>query len=355
MPTDPYRELTPSPQTERPCKVPTAQEVAQMLDDHELWLASKGEKGRIADFSLMVLDCIKIVGRDLSHAIFDRASLEAVAFENTKCNGTNFEDACLSHAHMDFCSLQSACFTGANLTHLRALKSDFSEAVFRSSWGSFLLFDRCQMREASVSGAIWDSSIFSQCDMQDMGAEQCDFFKCSFPKSRLDGSSFNLANLQDTDFREASLKHTRLRGANLHGAYLVDADLSNWGIDRHTIGVHPAPHGSILGWVRTSTVAAVPVRIEEDTPRTMSTTRVVHARKVTVLPFEPGEAHDEWSGNTFRSGEVVESVGWSDAERFRWARSSGHYYFHGPTYKEPYGIPVFLTREEAEENTRLYP
>jgi uncharacterized protein YjbI with pentapeptide repeats len=112
------------------------QQVDAMLNDHLIWLRSKGEEGKQADFSYMYCENIDFSSyylrwnwastRDLSKINFDAATLK-----NCDLSGACLDSANLDAASFIKCKCRGTVFANANLEDACFEKNDFENADFR--------------------------------------------------------------------------------------------------------------------------------------------------------------------------------------------------------------------------------
>ena len=138
----------------------------------------------------------------------------------------------------------------------------------------------------------------------------------------------NTPDLRGANLSEAYLRGADLSGANLHGA--------KWNFT--TIGLAPAPEGTLIVWGEKSG-HIVKMRVPEEARRSCGTTRKHRSEYVEVLSIDDGAMtefqHNSTEGPATRYavGEITRADGWDED---RWTECS-------------HGIHWFLTRHEAEE------
>ena len=104
--------------------------VEPVLEQHNLWLASKGALGKCADFTQFLnLAFVKFVGMDLRCANFSgmhlgpvkfwRCNLEGANFENTELMYTDFEGSYLRGANFEKAEFFAVCVAGADMRAVR--------------------------------------------------------------------------------------------------------------------------------------------------------------------------------------------------------------------------------------------
>jgi hypothetical protein len=157
------------------------------------------------------------------------------------------------------------------------------------------------------------------------------------------------ANLAEVDLRWAVLHKTNLEGANLDrtnlsGAVLQDMSLQNCRITFRTIGIHPAPQGTLIAWKKCYTMddkynipvpIVIQLQIPHNVPRSCGTTRKFRSQSVVVMDI-PSPSHTAYTKyhnivTWYQEGQSVEADMWDTNQ---WEECS-------------HGIHWFLTQEEA--------
>jgi uncharacterized protein YjbI with pentapeptide repeats len=151
------------------------------------------------------LEDIKITrsfrGRDLSHAVFNRADLRTADFTGAMLNGASFFRSTLNEALFD-CAERGAG---------RSTEIDDDESV-RPQWPD--------------DGCTWlQNASFDLADMRGASLKQAWLQGASFTWALLAGSSLYYARLQGASLLVARLQGAVLVGARLQGAWLDRADL----------------------------------------------------------------------------------------------------------------------------------
>ncbi len=95
--------------------MPRAQpgQLERVLEKHQLWLDSKGQRGCRADLSKANLEGASFQGVNLQNAFFQEANVKGVDFQDADLSDSNFQAALVSKARFSQAKLQRADLTGA--------------------------------------------------------------------------------------------------------------------------------------------------------------------------------------------------------------------------------------------------
>ena len=99
------------------------EQLNKILDDHKLWIESKGEKGKQANLSRSKLNFLNFSGADLQYVIMRNSSLY----------GANLKDVNLKKANLSGAYLSCAVLYGANLEGANLEKADMTGANLRGA------------------------------------------------------------------------------------------------------------------------------------------------------------------------------------------------------------------------------
>jgi nucleoid DNA-binding protein len=142
-----------------------------ILDNHGLWLASHGKKGKRTDLAgcnLQWADLEEVDLRDvkLSGACLAKAYLSDANLEDADLENANLEGACLAGASLKRANLRGASLRGADLR-----ESDF--------------------QDADLSGADLQYADLSGAELRDARFTNCRFFRTNLKNTLLDRKSTN--------------------------------------------------------------------------------------------------------------------------------------------------------------------
>lgn len=146
----------------------------ELLEEHTLWVATAGEKGRQLDLS----------GYDLRDVI----DLRKFPFTAIHAKGSNF-----LNQNLEYADLQSA---------------NFDRADFRD----------CNLKGADLRGSSFKYAMFTRADLS--GAKLCPL---EFKKGRWRDKK----HLQRSDLSGANLRYASLEGADMRDCIMMGADLTN--------------------------------------------------------------------------------------------------------------------------------
>jgi len=89
------------------------EEIESVLERHQLWLDSKGQRGQRADLSKANLERESFKGVNLQNAYFQEAIVKGVDFQDADLSDSNFQAALVSDARFSQAKLQRADLKGA--------------------------------------------------------------------------------------------------------------------------------------------------------------------------------------------------------------------------------------------------
>ncbi|OSI07936.1 Type III effector pipB2 [Neisseria animaloris] len=168
-------------------------EFTKILQEHNLWINSGGEKGTQADLRGANLKGINIANGNLKKALlrsanFENAYLEKINLEEAELLGANFRGANLQGVNFQWANCEDSTFERANLQN----------ANFQGAYLGYGNLREANLREANLEGAYLRSA-------------------------NLEGANLGAANLKRASFELANLERANLREANHEGANFRDA------------------------------------------------------------------------------------------------------------------------------------
>jgi Pentapeptide repeats (8 copies) len=97
-------------------------------------------------------------------------------------------------------------------------------------------FDRSDLHQADLTGAILVRASLRETNLSDVKAEKAtfqdaDLWRAQFIAESSSGRPVRGADLRDADFRRANLREANLQGAQMTGAFLAEAELANAQMD----------------------------------------------------------------------------------------------------------------------------
>jgi len=177
----------------------TLDELAEVLEEHQRWIKSRGKKGKQANLSHANLQKADLSGANLYRADLVEANLQGAVLFKANLQQANLSRANLLGAVLLKASLQGANLSDANLQGAVLLKADLQEANLTSA----------KLQKADLSGADLKGAVL---------------IKANLREAHLTRAILREANLQDTDFSDATgLLDSQLVGTNLSGARLADS------------------------------------------------------------------------------------------------------------------------------------
>ncbi len=199
----------------------TAEELALILEAHELYVASNKQSGRQANLDATDLSGRSFVGKKLWRIRMRRADLG-----NADLTGADLRHALLVGARM-----QRATLAAADLSRARLGGIDLSDAACQGAclaeadieFGILANADlrTVDLHDADLSGAVLDGADLSRAKLRGANLRGV-----SFRKTRLDGADLSNARMGGAFFIGTSLKGANLAGAYLRVAQFDRADLS---------------------------------------------------------------------------------------------------------------------------------
>ncbi len=172
------------------------------------------------DFSGATLTDVDLRDSDLNHAIFSGAKAHGI-----KLDGADLRLAVARGANTDF--------RAASLRRAKAKDADFSGAVLESAVLRGSNFAAADLRGTELQGATLEAgeelppADLSGANLSGAKLDEAHLNFVSFPNTRLIGTRFNGAILEDTDFSEAVLPDANFSGASLSGVSFHGSSLEN--------------------------------------------------------------------------------------------------------------------------------
>ena len=221
--------------------VPYVSEKTKALDkkieNHQLWLDTKGESGERADFSNEKLSFINLSKLNLAQANFYNANLTGAILEDTNLNNANLSKADLSGTRLDGANLSHSDLSGADLsdTNLRYTALDGAyikntnltntfENDYLKKIGS--IEKTLENHQFFLEGLGGERADFSNQDLSYLNLSNMNLSKAIFKNTDLSHSILNNTDLKSTDFSAANLTEANLSGADLRDSNLVRANLT---------------------------------------------------------------------------------------------------------------------------------
>ena len=217
-----------------------AEELRKIVADHQVWLQTGGEDGRKADlrgFNLerLNLSNLNLRGADLRGARLAGARLDGADLWQGDLRGANLTDARLLGARLEGAnldgadlhraSLREAVAYGTRFTDVRMSHADFSNADlgaadFSGADGRAAGFDGARMYGIRAVGTDFSEALFQQ-----SGGQRTDLRHADLRSAVLEDASMRGTNLGQADLTNARMARANAAGANLHHANLENTDM----------------------------------------------------------------------------------------------------------------------------------
>jgi uncharacterized protein YjbI with pentapeptide repeats len=155
----------------------------KILDDHKNWVLSRGEMGKLADFS----------GWNLANASLEMADLSLAKLHQVSLKDANLWGVYLSKAELNGADLNGAKISGGDLSFAQCEGANFTDANLEDA-----NFEGANLQKTNFTGAFLRRARFKGADI-------------SF-------SQFVDANIEGADFKGAKIVTTNFEGANIDDA-----------------------------------------------------------------------------------------------------------------------------------------
>ncbi len=182
---------------------PSVEKLSEIIDAHEKWLETDGEKGKSANLCEADLSGFDLQNKDLTKVNFNGATLIRADLTNAYLNEATFIRANLTKANLTGTNLSLANFTKANLTRVfsegdtQLIKTNLTNAKLTKVKLKEALFSRTILIGADLTDAILVEAIF----------EEAFLSKANLSGAILKGSKLNRTNICQADFRLADMEN----------------------------------------------------------------------------------------------------------------------------------------------------
>ncbi len=174
-------------------------ELADVLEEHQKWIKSRGKKGKQANLSHANLQKADLSGANLYRADLVEANLQGAVLFKANLQQANLSRANLQGAVLLKATLQGANLSNANLQGSVLLKTNLQEANLSSA----------KLQKADLSGANLKGAVLIDANLRD---------------AHLTRAILREANLQNADLSDATgLSGSQLAGTNLSGARIAES------------------------------------------------------------------------------------------------------------------------------------
>jgi uncharacterized protein YjbI with pentapeptide repeats len=226
----------------------------EILDAHELWLASDARDGCRADLSGSDLKGINLSGANLRGAFMQGANLDEAILSGAELIHADLRDALLRRANLRGANLLLADFTGADLSgadlsgttrddmeelgHVRRgprfRDANLKGADMRDSVCYMSDFSGSNCRDVALQGAVLEGANLSSNDLSGLNLTGVDLSRANLQGSDLSGVNFTGAKLVHANLQQTTLSNADVRGAHLQSANIGDAKVDGIRYDRAT-------------------------------------------------------------------------------------------------------------------------
>ena len=210
------------------------EELEKILQDHQIWLKSNGEKGERADLRNLdfsnsadltaLLRHYSLKNADLSHTDFSNQDLSGVIFKGAKLENANFNGAKLNNAHMENISADRINLSYADISNAYFDGAVIQHAQMNSTHANMTSFAHADMDFSDIRSMIAINADFTDASMRNVEAMQTTFRNACFKNADLSGA----------DLFQSSMPHTNISGANLEDADMREANTNQIILDKET-------------------------------------------------------------------------------------------------------------------------
>ena len=194
-----------------------------ILTEHQTWLETGGQNGRVANLEMADLAGMDLGGVNLTGAKFHGARLE----------GTNLREANLAEADMSF---------------TRAEKADFSAASLEAANLDHADLGRTTLQVSSLRRANFTEANLYRADLQRVDATQANFTEANLNSADLTHAQLRGSNFHGADLTEAKLNGANLEDANLQRAWLISTELEGANLRRTILEREDSPTQQPTVW-----------------------------------------------------------------------------------------------------------
>lgn len=205
---------------------PPVADIDAVHEEHALWLATKGKKGRRAHFRR-----IDISRMDLSGCRFAEASMRGITIRNVNLSGADLRGCDMAETYLENVDLSGALLAGATLTRARLMNVnlegvDLAEANLLGITTKDVTFSSAKLNRAVLRDAQLQNTDFSYAVLTEanLRGAQCNF--AHFEHADLSYAECREANFEQAEFSFANVKNANFRNAVLKGIDLQLVDFS---------------------------------------------------------------------------------------------------------------------------------
>lgn len=318
-------------------KTISAEELAKVLKDHELWLKdhAQGKRAELCGYRFgdlllkdnLDLSEINLSEADLSGSSFSKVKLIGAKFSGAKLEGANFMSVDLTDAVLDDIDIHNGSISHSDLTRVHAKRGNYIN---------------CHMWDNCYENSVFSASRFIAAELCDGDFRGADLSSCDFRWTDIDYVCFDNANLSNVDMRWtknsywASFQEANMEDIELDGSPVNDESVE--GAKNLFIPMVCPEEGSFIAWKKCRDGKVAKIQILENALRTGGTRYTCRASEVLILEIYDGEETCDEAVNIsddkviYHKGDYIK-----DEEEFDSSIN------HNGT-----GIHFYITRAEAE-------
>jgi uncharacterized protein YjbI with pentapeptide repeats len=204
----------------------SSEKVKKILSDHDIWIASHGKRGEIADLSGLDLRFIDLRKFNLRKANLSNANLKGSNLSGVNLYGANLQDANLERTHLEGARLEEANLVKANLKAATLARADLRGANL----------NKANLVAANLEEACLVEANLMEADLERANLNYADLEGAVIADSNLRKALLNFTNLEDTILDGANLKEAQLKKSNLFCASIDQADFERANLKNANLG-----------------------------------------------------------------------------------------------------------------------
>ncbi|NNF99543.1 MAG: hypothetical protein HKM93_09210 [Desulfobacteraceae bacterium] len=180
-------------------------ELDRILEDHRLWVASKGVEGNRA-----ILTDFPLNNMDLREARLSGADLSGVVAYNADLSGADLSEANLTRADLREANLTRANLYGADLQNAILSRAKLNGAILTAA-----KLQRAQLNQAELNDAFLIRADLEEADLTEAHLEECNLYMANLKRAALNAAILIEADLTASDLTYAQLEKADLTRAKL--------------------------------------------------------------------------------------------------------------------------------------------
>jgi uncharacterized protein YjbI with pentapeptide repeats len=203
------------------------EELQDILEQHEQWLTSDGEKGNRAVFFDVDCSGLNLEGADLRGAFFGQSN-----FSHTNMYEAKLRAAQIQLSNFSETDLRKADFTNSEISFSYFYKSNFSYANMSNIKGMNIRLPEALMYSVKMANALLTQSDFEKAkihkgDLRGIKFQETNMRETQLTLSDLTGSFLKWVDFSGALLREVKLDEANISGSNFEGADVTDISYEN--------------------------------------------------------------------------------------------------------------------------------